>query len=578
MNYLPLPGEWGLNNIIIMQKIVDNLVKYSLVILFFSLPIVNSHFFDLLWIKSGFYVNWNYEFTKVMFFNIFLWIIFVFFIIQKLIEKILYKKKYQNIIIPKILYLLIWIILISTFFSDFFYTSLLWNASKSHGMIMFINLIWMFVIFINSSKKFKKQLIKTSLLSLFFVTIIWIKEYYYPTFDYWDLSNRAFSTFWHPNYLALFILILVPFLIDKIKQNYIYLILFILSVFCLFLTKSAWWIIIFLIYFIFLKIPSIPSPLRRGLGWGFIILLILFFSKFWLTTKLHSFLSRFFIWETTIKIIFSDIKNIVVWAGLWTLSYIFDSFKSSYLYIFENFWFTADRPHNLLLNIFYHFWILWLFFIVNLFIKIFKYYKISENKYKIYYESIFLFLLFTIFNFASISHYLIIILVWSFIYNKSKGNSKYKLSKYFSIISIIIVSIFWVYFNTKYYIEEHKLYTNSSYISNNILYNKIKSENYEQNLFWNNFTNIQDMCQDLILYSNSVENNFYCWNLLWEIDKNLSKEYYKKWLNKTPDLWNTDSKYNNNFLIKNFVDKKRFYSKKYSDLEEILKRSWIKIN
>lgn len=84
------------------------------------------------------------------------------------------------------------------------------------------------------------------------------------------------------------------------------------------------------------------------------------------------------------------------------------------------------------------------------------------------------------------------------------------------------------------------------------------------------------MCSDLILNSKSVENNFYCWNLLWQIDKDLSIQYYNNWLSKTPDLWNSNSKYYNNFLIKNFVDKKRFFSEKYSNLEIILKRVWIK--
>ncbi len=54
-----------------MIKIINQIQKILLIILFFSLPLINSHFFDLFWVKWWFYVSWNYEFTKVMFFNIF---------------------------------------------------------------------------------------------------------------------------------------------------------------------------------------------------------------------------------------------------------------------------------------------------------------------------------------------------------------------------------------------------------------------------------------------------------------------------------------------------------------------------
>ncbi len=448
---------------------------------------------------------------------------------------------------------------------------------------MFLNIIWLFIILINSHKKLLNTLIKTTIISSLFVALIWIKEYFLPTFNYWDLWNRALSTFWHPNYLALFILtiipILIPNIINKFKLNFkniILIIITLLFIITLFLTKSAWWILIFIFYFLFFKTPSIPSPLRRGLGWGFIILLFfIILLNFWLITKLHSFLSRFFIWETTLRIIFSDIKNILIWSWLWTLEYIFDWFKSPFLYIFENFWFTADRPHNLAINFFYHFWIIWLSFITYLIFKIIKNYKISHKKYKKYYESLFLFFIFTIFNFPSITHYVIIILIWAYIYQKSYINTKLYYYKIILINSILITSIFWIYFSTKYYIEEHKIYKNSSYISNNILYNKLKSENYKKNIFWDWFINLENMCENLILNSNSVENNFYCWDILWKIDKNIALNYYNNWLEKTPDLWNLESKYNNYFLIKNFVDKKRFFSEKYSNINLILKRTWI---
>ncbi len=544
-----------------MIKIIYNLQKYLLIVLFFCLPLINSHLFNLIWIDWWFYVNWNYEFTKVIFFNIFSWIIFWLFFIQNLINK-------NKIKIPKILFPILLIILLSTFFSDFFYTSLLWNNSKSHSLLMFLNLIWIFVILINQTKSFQQKLIKTTLISSIFVIIIWIKEYFFPTFEYWNLSTRAFSTFWHPNYLALYILILLPLI--KIK-NYLWLSFIWLLFFLLILTKSVWWILIWIIYLITL-IKN--KKFKYYLFFILISVSILLIYNFWLITKLHSFLSRFFIWETTLKIIFSDIKNIFIWNWLWTLKYVFDWFKSPYLYIFENFWYTADRPHNLILYIFYSFWIFWIYILFKIFYNISKSYKYSKNKNQFYFHSIFLFLIFTIFNFSSISHYLIIILIWSIIYNSSNKNIKFcqKNIANFLILILSIFWFFWIYFSINYYIQEYNIKQNSNYKSNFYLYEKIKLEDYEKNLFWNNFVSIQNMCEWLISYSDSVENYFYCWNLLWNMDEELAKKYYNKWLTKLPDLRNQDSNYNKQFLIKNYVDQIRFFSDKYSNLKEIIER------
>ena len=39
-----------------------------------------------------------------------------------------------------------------------------------------------------------------------------------------------------------------------------------------------------------------------------------------------------------------------------------------------------------------------------------------------------------------------------------------------------------------------------------------------------------------------------------------------------PDMWNNDSKYFNNFFVKNLYNKNRFFSEKYNNLNEVLER------
>ena len=596
-----------------MSNVLTKINNYLLIILFFLLPIIHSYFFNFLWINWWFYVSWNFEFTKVMFFNIvswiilwlyFLWLIYDYFWNNTSSLKSLSWKKEKTskkFIVPKSIYFIVPVIIISTIFSSSFFTSLLWNTSKSHSAIMFINLIWIFIILINSDKNLLKKLLLTTFISSIFVWIIWIKEYYFPTFNYWDLSNRAIWTFGHPNYLALYILILIPLLLRYIKDKKINIlknILLILLIILLFLTKSAWWIIIFLLYIFSKNISKLRK--KDSIIWLLFIFIVItiIYNYIWFlytietswvfTTKLHSFLSRFFIWETTLKIIFSDLKIILFGWWLWTLEFIFDSFKWPYLYIFENIWFTADRPHNLFLNFFYHFWILWLFLIIFIFSKIIKIYKVSLNnklqsKNIPYLESLILFFTFTIFNFSWITQYLIILLMWTIVYKNyvipseqtdHTKKSSIILPKILLITFFIFISMFWFHFYLSYYIEEYKSHIDNNDISSNYLYNRIKLEDYEKNLFGKWFKNIEDMCKKIINYSSSVENYFYCWDLLWKNNKKLANEYYTKWFNKLPDLWNKNSKYNNQFLIKHFVDKKRFFSTKYSNINEILNKLW----
>jgi len=564
---------------------LKKIIKTLFVILFFTLPLINSHLVDLLWIKWWFYIDWNYEFTKVMFFNIITWLILSLFFIWNIFwihpSSSTSIKKVKKNKIALILTSIILLLFISTIFSWYIWTSIIWNNTKWHSLIMFLNLIWIFIIFFNQDNKFNKKLIFTTIISSIIVWIIWIREYYFPTFDYWNLSNRALSTFWHPNYLALYILILIPFLIEKNKNKY-YLAIFIILFFLLILTKSVWWILIFLIYIWFIIYSKNKEKIKKKYIIYFtvisIIILWIIIYKFWLLTKLNSFISRFYIWETTLKIIFSDLKHFLIWWWIWSLSFIFDSYKVPELYIFENIWFTADRPHNLLLNFFYNFWIFWLIFILYLIYKFIKNYK--NNPYN---NSILLFLIFTIFNFASITHYLIIILIISIIINQNHNTKTIKndsirkldknkthitkniliiiiLQKIFLLI-ITLITLYWVYLSINYYKLENNRYLNKSIKTNILILNWIYNEEtkYKE---W---------------YITPAEEYLRYWNLYWENwNKTEAIKNYKKWLNKLPDMWNKNSKYYNNYIIQKLFISERFYSEKFSNLKEVLKRVWEK--
>ena len=459
---------------------------------------------------------------------------------------------------------------------------------------MFFNLIWLFIVLQNRKKEFLKKILLVSIYSLITVSVIWIRQYYAPSFNYLELWNRAISTLGHPNYLALYILMLTPLIFQEkyISSNKSkYLILTIL-IFTLIITKSILWIVLLITYLVyktkkyFSKKTIIYSTLTISLI--LIILLINLDLKNIVLTKTHSFISRFFIWETTLNIVTSNIKVFTIWNGAETLKLVFDNYKSSYLYIFENIWFTADRPHNLVLNFFYHFWFLWLLFVLTI---IYGTIKIALNKNKCYIEILALFFLFTVFNFPSIIHYLLFITTTAII---TKNNKKYKIQRkawgFIFFIIIFIISSIWVVYSAKFYIAENLSYKgniekaislfpyNSKYYYDNLDYNnllkieKFKSEKYyKANLYSAN--DILKNCKELTKKFPSVENYFFCWKLLERFSyKKESINYYKSWLKKIPDLWNKNSKYWDNNIIKKTISWNRFFSEKYSDIKNIIEK------
>ncbi|MFK7780241.1 MAG: O-antigen ligase family protein [Candidatus Gracilibacteria bacterium] len=552
-----------------MKNILEKIIKILIISLVILLPLVNSHFFDLIGVKIGAYVTGNYEFTKAILFNNLSGIIIILFFISNIKNKI---------IIPKITFILTGILFLSFIFSSFPITSLFGESGKGHGIILFLNLIGLYIVFINQKAKDLKKYLNYSIYSLVFVIFFGIKEYYFPTFDYGNLSNRAIGTFGHPNFLALYLLIFFPLIINNIKKGlskknniFNYLIIFFI-IFTILITQSIWGIFLLFFYIIYLEFLKHKEKINKKYAGILIILLIFILTyiiyNFGLITKLSSFISRFYIWKTTILILLSDFKNILFGLGADTMLYTFDTYKATELYIFENIGYTANRPHNLGLNLFYHFGILGL---VSYICFIYKIYKLAiqkkSKKSNIFYiHSIILFLIFTIFNFSSIAAYLINILILSIIYQK---NQKKKSILYF--LPYILFSFLSIYGSYNYYSEEHKKFIQKGYISENKYYNKLILENPEKMIFKENLS-LEKICQNLINKIPSAENYFYCGNLFWNYDKEKAINYYKLGLERIPNMWDVKSNYYNNILIKNLFVPERFYSEKFSNIKEILER------
>jgi len=599
--------------------------KLFLYSLFFLLPLVHTKFFDTVFVSTPLFVDGNYEFTKVVFFNVLMGIILLSFLGEKCVRQ-------QKILLPRKVFFMLSVILFtvitSTLFSLSPYTSAYWNGDKSHGLFVFINLIWLFVVLYNLPKNTIKHIVWFSLLSLWCVSILSIKELLFPTFDYWALSSRAFGTFGHPNYLALYIVTLFPFLVKwsmsfwtKWRIQYIYMSLLTMSCLTLILTKSILGIVLWWGYILYYLFCHSSVKLRTGFElnnvkpkypwnviqkskrdsstrstrseWhylGYILLIIIS----WIITlhllppeKLHSFLSRFYLWETTLRIIISDWKIFIFGGGLETLDIYFNTFKSPYLYIYENYWFTADRPHNIFLNIWYHFGVIWLG--ILLYMLSFFWKHVQSVKVGKYESMIAIFFIFCFFNYPSIGVYILLILSLSLLVKKYASQNIHYFSAPVLLVVITCFSMYWAVQSKNLYLAELKAYDENYHTANDIFqraeyyyklwnseqgkwYDPLPSEKYYTSHI-QSFENITQNCILLVEKFPSVENYFYCGSILERIrQKELSQDFYRKGLKKLPDLWNEDSPYWDNYFIKHSITGNRFFSKKFSDVEEILEK------
>jgi len=87
------------------------------------------------------------------------------------------------------------------------------------------------------------------------------------------------------------------------------------------------------------------------------------------------------------------------------------------------------------------------------------------------------------------------------------------------------------------------------------------------------------VCEDFTNSQKSAESYFYCGSVFWNRNQEeLAEFYYKKGLAKIPNLWDNESEYLQSAIIRESVDGIRFFSEKYSPLQEVLNRVNIENN
>ncbi len=665
-----------------------HLTKLLLILLFFTLPLVHGNLLPTLGIHFSLSVSGNFEFTKVMFFNILSGLIFLSFFGERVHKLYLapfspWGKGWDSGITWRTFGIggFFLILFLSTLFSTSSFISLIGDTEKWHTALMYLNLLGLFFILKSLEKSFLQKLIFTSIFSGICFSILVIKEFFLPSFDYGDLANRALWSFGHPNYLAGYLLLVLPFVLCQkcslfpldLRERIQVWVMFPLILLTLLLSKSIVALFLALWYIIYTLLSAL-SPCRRqvkegvlarlswswsvvelerGIAWSqknwkksivaiiflwvfsFISLILLIF---YFPEKLHSFLSRFYLWETTLRIIFSDVKIFFIWAGAETLPYFFDSFKVPEVYIYENFWYTADRAHNFFLDIWFQFGIFWVFLFLYLIFSLCKmeYPKgegfcslVSSTKEEGLFSSstkisLLLFLLFGIFHYFSISSYVVWVLILSIStpdtsIQLSPARGKSKLQNvvspllagedrerscvetawdrsvlWFFLLLMTLISLTGSYFSLQLYRAElafaswntklaQEIFSHPKYLIELWEYKQAQKLEWilsSQNLKEQILTEPERLqnCDTLTWVFPSVEHHFYCGDIFWKLWKqDIAKKYYRQGLQKLPDLWESDSAYWQQYFVHKSITGHRFFSPKFSDISEILQKLEIPI-
>lgn len=214
-----------------LLRIATKTIDFSFSLLFFLVPLIMTPFnYEL------------FEFNKMILVYLLTAIILTAWLARMIIlKKFVFRRTYLDL--PLILFLLTQIL--ATLFSIDRHTSFWGYYSRSHGGLLstlsYLVLYWVFVT--HFDKKKALSLLRYSLLAASLVAAYGITEHFGIDAQYWvqDVQNRVFSTLGQPNWLAAYLVALIPLswsLIIKEKKSYLYLFAFFLFFLCLLYTKS----------------------------------------------------------------------------------------------------------------------------------------------------------------------------------------------------------------------------------------------------------------------------------------------------------------------------------------------------
>ncbi len=294
------------------------------------------------------------------------------------------------------------------------------NMEKFHGWYLYLGLLMLGIILSTSERAEQKKYLTFSLISGGIVCFYAlsqklgldpIQSLYSSRLD----ATRIFGTLWNPNYLAGYVLMLMPLslLLTESRKTLWWCLVGFFSL-ILFWTKSLFGIGVFVWYVYYLllyKYTPLEQKERHRITctilWIIIVLWIYMAQRYGdqilEVQKIKGFIARYFLWETGIHTIFGDIRNTLFGYGPDGFLGVSELFRSPELAFYEDPSFKIDRSHNVWLDFFIHFGIPLGGYIIYWIFSQWKKLPLSHK------ETLVLFSIFFFFNIPIIVHYLLLV-------------------------------------------------------------------------------------------------------------------------------------------------------------------------
>lgn len=303
------------------------------------------------------------------------------------------------------------------------------NPEKRHGWYFYLALFFLFFLLKNLSSNEKKKLLYTSFVAFFVVLIyaLFQKLWFDPLVSFYQTrldTDRAFSSLGNPNYLAGFILIVLPLLRETLmvlKWKYKFLwesVLWIAGWIVIYWTGSylAWAIFALYIFSIFLS-SLFPQKKSLSILWASLVILILVSGiLFWYEygsdilemQKMKWFIARWYLWNTGLSALFYDPLHFIFWYGPDGFLAVSEYFRHPLLSVYEDASYRIDRSHNIFIDFALHFGFPLL---VTLIVPIFKQLSHISHAKKM---SLLIFAAYFSFNIPVLIHFLIVLQILTY--------------------------------------------------------------------------------------------------------------------------------------------------------------------
>ncbi len=250
------------------------------------------------------------------------------------------------------------------------------NPEKRHGWFFYMALFVLFFLLKSVSSEERRRLFYTS-----FVAFLWVLIYAVfqkigldPLAPFYETRldmRRAFANLGNPNYLAGFVLIMLPLLHETIfvhkgeHKAFWDIILWVVGGVVIYWTGSylAW--IIFAGYVLVILLTHIvPKKKHRDTFWiSLVVIAFLVGILFWQEygreilemQKMKWFIARWYLWKTGVAGLMHDPWHFLFWYGPDGFLAVSEYFRHPLLSVYEDPAYRIDRSHNVFIDSALHF-------------------------------------------------------------------------------------------------------------------------------------------------------------------------------------------------------------------------------